>query len=123
MTIKTRIIATLSLLFVMMLGISSYGPAVNMIQSASIDDALLEGKIVQIQHLMEKSRGQLALALQHHPRFEFAVLHNHPVENHLRLVQENITEVEKRWDEYSSHIQDPAEKALAHTWTPPVLQA
>ncbi|WP_269308262.1 hypothetical protein [Oxalobacter vibrioformis] len=40
MTIKTRIIATLSLLFIMMLGISSYGPAVNMIQSASIEDAL-----------------------------------------------------------------------------------
>lgn len=116
MSIKFRIIATLTLLFILMLCISSYGPVVNLIKSSSIEDALLEGKIVQIQHLMEKNRGQLALSLQHFPNFEYAKLHNHPVENHLKVIDENSALIKEAWDNYQNNIQDPDEKTLANTW-------
>ncbi|MCM1130007.1 MAG: methyl-accepting chemotaxis protein [Alistipes senegalensis] len=113
MSIKARIITILSVLFALMLCIIAYASVINMIQAASIKDALVEGKIYRIRYLLQKDRGQITLALQHHPQFEFASLHNHPTEFHLKQVEEGVGEVERLWTEYYADINDPQEKQLA----------
>ena len=119
--IKSFLIAAFALMLVLLattagIGMYSSKNAVNLLRDFSLVDAQVDTKITRIRLRMQASQAYLLLALQHNPGYEFARLHDHPVELHLKAIEENNAVITQLWQEYHSTIKSPEEKQLAENW-------
>ena len=122
LTIKARLLvlvvfATSTMLAIGILALSAMHKAEDSLKAVYEDRLIPTGQISNIIELMRENRSQLLFALQHKPGSETEPYHKHPVETHLKQVEENIARITEIWDEYlkSNHTQE--EKTLAGEFT------
>jgi len=119
--IKTLIASTLGLLMVLVSivgGLGHYGASHTeaVYKDLLLRDARSERALAQIKWQMETNRSQILQALQHNPGFEWAKLHDHPLELHFAAIKSGSEELRKAWDDYSATMADEAERRLAREW-------
>ncbi len=115
---KKRMVMLVSLSAVLMAGIGGVGLKGMLDSNASLDslyhDRLVgTGQVGKIMALMQDSRVQLLLALQHDPQNSFKDLHTHPRTLHSDIVQGNITKISAIWQDYLTHPRGAEEQRLA----------
>jgi methyl-accepting chemotaxis protein len=116
--IGVRLAVLLSVVLALLLAISVF--AINGLGSAKHDlEVTYAEKLVpvrltaRIQRLLEDTRAQLMLGLQHNPQSELAKLHDHPLALHTDAIRKALDEVESTWKEFRQReITSPQEKAV-----------
>jgi len=71
------------------------------------------GLLNKISGNLRANRIQLLLALQHDPKNEFSVLHEHPTSMHTDLAKKYSSEIDETWKDYFATINSPEGKSLA----------
>jgi len=118
MQIKTKIVAAVAIMSLLMIVIGVIGLAgfrqsnkeLEQVYSVNIKNS---GLLNKIDGLMRANRIQMLLALQHDPKSEFSVLHEHPTAAHTDLSKQYIGEISQHWKEYSASISDQEGRRLA----------
>jgi methyl-accepting chemotaxis protein/methyl-accepting chemotaxis protein-1 (serine sensor receptor) len=121
LTIKTMVITMLFFLTLISVAIGLTGlygvkKSVHVLQDVSLHDARSEMVIAQIKLNMETNRSQILQSLQHNPAFNWATLHDHPLDNHWKLVKQSGDEIGQLWQAYSAMPKTAEERALADDW-------
>jgi hypothetical protein len=121
MQIKTLVITVVTVVACLLaavgtLGVYSANEAVRLMQTVSLQDAREELAITKIRSLMETNRSQVLQALQHNPATEYAKMHDHPVANHFKAIDDATAELSALWSKYESGHAMPEEKQLAADW-------
>lgn len=118
LSIKTRIVGLIVVLFVALVTIAFVG--LNLAQNANKggrETYELSLKPIQnlaeITHLMAENRSQVMLALQHDPASAGAKLHDHPITLHTDAIVKNRDKISELWAAYQKQIDDPEEGRLA----------
>lgn len=70
-------------------------------------------EVERIGALLEESRAQLLLSIQHDPVSPFANDHDHPTNMHTNRVRQNLQEVERLWASFASKPRGPVAAQLA----------
>lgn len=117
-SIKTKLLGVTSLLLILMVVIGSMGlygfrqsnQELEKVFQVNMKKTALLSKI---DGLMRANRIQMLLALQHDPKNEFSVLHEHPTAMHTDLAKKYITEMDQFWSEYSTKLDDKKSRDLA----------
>ncbi|HEX8989939.1 MAG TPA: Tar ligand binding domain-containing protein, partial [Rhodocyclaceae bacterium] len=117
-TIRTRLIAVLSLLAILLAIIGIQGILAMRATNASLNTVYVDrmiptGQIAQINELMQENMRQLHLASMHDPRLPESKLHDHPIGVHLDKVAKNIDAISDVWKDYMASYLTPEEKLLA----------
>jgi methyl-accepting chemotaxis protein len=60
--------------------------------------------LATIGKLMADNRTQVLLSLQHDPAGQYANLHDHPLENHIKQIEVNMAEISVHWDVYKKIV-------------------
>lgn len=118
MQIKAKIIVAvvfMSLLMIIIGGIGLVGfrQSNNELEQVYSVNVKNSGLLNKIDGLMRANRIQMLLALQHDPKSEFSVLHEHPTAAHTDLANKYIGEINQYWKEYSASISDQEGRRLA----------
>jgi len=61
-------------------------------------------ELARIRRLFVENSGQLFRAMQHNPAFDYAKLHDHPIGNHLDLIEKNVKWMEETFVSLESHL-------------------
>jgi len=119
--IKTLIISVLGVLMLQLmlvggLGLYSTHHATSVSETLLLRGANAERAMARIQWLMETNRSQILQALQHNPAFEWAKLHDHPLDVHYKAVAQGVAELKAAWDAFDAGLADDKERQLAKAW-------
>jgi methyl-accepting chemotaxis protein len=119
--IKTLIISVLTVLMILVItvgGLGLYGTshARQVFRDISLRDTKSENALVQIRLLMETNRSQILQALQHNPGFDWAKLHDHPLDIHFTTIAKASASITQLWERYYATIESPQERQLADAW-------
>lgn len=117
LTIKTRLIGTLTLMIALMLALGIAG-LISLDHGRETNEVLHEDMnavqlINRVSNLLAENRTQVALALQHDPSLPVARLHDHPITLHLDAIsanRERITEALAQLDKLQ--LSEEAKKRL-----------
>ncbi|GGY90992.1 methyl-accepting chemotaxis protein [Pseudoduganella plicata] len=96
------------------LGLTRY--AVNALQQINLSDVTAQATVDKIRLRMEGSRSQVLQALQHNPTTEYAAMHDHPLDIHYGVIDQNVNDIRKLWETYRAGITSDEEKVLAEKW-------
>jgi methyl-accepting chemotaxis protein len=72
--------------------------------------------LASIGKLMADNRSQILLSLQHDPSGQYAKMHDHPLDFHLKQIEANIAEITGQWDAYKKTITTDEHRQLADTY-------
>ncbi len=117
-TIKTRLVVLVTLAAVLMIAIGLMGlngmrQANESLNTVYNDRLVPTGQISRILEMMQDNRTQLLLSLQHDPAGAFATMHDHPIDMHLKVAEENIDKIGAEWKEFMASYLTEEEKKLA----------
>lgn len=73
-------------------------------------------EVQRVGELMEQTRAQLLLALQHDPNNQFSSLHDHPTALHIITARQNLAEAERLWQSFSKTPRGPEAAQLAQRY-------
>jgi methyl-accepting chemotaxis protein/methyl-accepting chemotaxis protein-1 (serine sensor receptor) len=119
--IRTLIVSVLGVLMLLVAALGSLGlygtsHTHSLMRDVALQDAKTENTFSRIRLLMETNRSQVLQALQHNPGFDWAKLHDHPLDVHWGLIAKTSASINELWTNYYSGIQSPDEKRLADAW-------
>jgi len=119
--IRKLIIAVLGLMMLLVaivgaLGLYSTAHTRELFKDVSLRDSQAETTFAQIRLLMETNRSQILQALQHNPGFDWAKLHDHPLDIHFTAIDKASASINQLWKQYHDSIAAPDEKRLADAW-------
>ncbi|MBT9540514.1 methyl-accepting chemotaxis protein [Thiobacillus sp.] len=117
LSIKTILIVaitsmTLLLVIVGVTGIRGTAKTLQMDQQA-VQASTNEAGVMRVLKVMETSRAQVLLALQHNPSYEFASMHDHALSLHLNALGQSQDDLKKLWSEFYAEMADTPEQKLA----------
>jgi hypothetical protein len=115
--IGVRLAVLLSFVLALLMAITLF--AINGLQNAKSDlETTYVEKLVpvrltaRVQRLLEETRSQLMLGLQHNPQSELAKLHDHPLSMHIEAIKKSLDDVEATLKELKQReISNSQEKA------------
>jgi len=122
MTIKMRMMATMSVLTGLLLVLGSFGlyvgnHSVSVLESSVLHDKSAENSVERIKLRMEMAHAQLLGALEHNPDLAIAKLHDHPVSKHLDAIATQISMQDGYLADYlKNQSSDPEERRLFEAW-------
>lgn len=121
-SIKTKLLGITSFLLILMVAIGSaglYGFRQSNMQLESVFQVNMKKTsiLTKIDGLSRASRIQMLLALQHDPKNEFSVLHEHPTTAHTDMAKKYLTEMEQLWSDYLATSNDQKAKELADSFS------
>jgi methyl-accepting chemotaxis protein/methyl-accepting chemotaxis protein-1 (serine sensor receptor) len=119
--VKTLIVLTLGFLVIVLAGIGGIGllsvnKTTRALQTTSMENLRVRAEADRIRFKMEINRSQILQALQHNPALEWHKLHDHPLANHFKIVEQTTAEINKLWRDYAAGIASPEERKLADAW-------
>ena len=87
-------------------------------------------ELARIRRLVVENSGQIFRAVQHNPAFEYAKLHDHPISNHLEVVDKNVKWMDETFVSMRKHLLPGSEELrildefepLYHKYNDEVLQ-
>ncbi|WP_127477581.1 HAMP domain-containing methyl-accepting chemotaxis protein [Sulfurivermis fontis] len=117
-TIKTRLVTLVTLATVLMIAIGLMGltgmrHANGSLNTVYNDRLVPTGQISRILEMMQDNRTQLLLSLQHDPASEFSKMHDHPIDMHLKVAEDNIEKISSLWQAFMASYMTEEEKKLA----------
>ncbi len=117
-TIKSRLILTISLLSVLLvivglLGLRGMGIANEGLRTVYEDRLVALGQLSEVNLLQSENQRQVHLMLMHDPRLPESKLHDHPLSFHTDKMAANSEKNNKLWDAYINTFLTPEEKVLA----------
>ena len=124
MSIKGRLIALVGFLSITLAitgGTSYYiaSTANEEVSSIFNHETVPMRELARIRRLVVENSGQIFRAIQHSPGFEYAKLHNHPIELHLDVVDKNLKWLDETMVEINKHLlPDSEELKLLHEFEP-----
>lgn len=124
MSIKGRLIALVGFLAIALAitGATSYyiaSSAEDEVDSIFKHQTVPMRELARIRRLVVENSGQIFRAVQHSPGFEYAKLHNHPIEMHLEIVDKNLKWLDETMVEIKKHLlPDSEELKLLHEFEP-----
>ena len=118
LTIKSRLLILVTLAAVLMVAIGAMGltgmrHADDSLNSVYNDRLVPTGQISQIIEMMQDNRTQLLLSLQHDPTSAFARMHDHPIDMHIKVAEDNIEKITRLWQDFMATYHTEEEKKLA----------
>ena len=123
MTIKLRLILTLSFLVVLMvvlsfLGLQGMSHSNEGLKTVYADRTVPLGQIAEINDLMRTNLMQVVLATQHDPRVPQHVVHEetHTADLHAEAIPKNAAKISKIWEAYMATTLTPEEAVLAREY-------
>jgi methyl-accepting chemotaxis protein len=119
--VATRLYVLVALLASIMLAVGAAGlkgmsGAVNGLETVYADRTIPLVDLGNIQRLLLSSYADVLRAYQHNPASELSKLHDHPVSEHVKRIQGNLTEIDRLWAKYMATYLTPEEKDLAATY-------
>ena len=117
-SLKSRLIAVMLFMAVMMLGGAGIGVSGIFMTNKDLQEAYQEHSkpslaIARMIERMGDNRSQIALALQHAPDSRYASLHDHPLDMHIDATLANRKIIEELRAEYERREKSAEEQALA----------
>jgi methyl-accepting chemotaxis protein len=100
-------------LFIGLLGLNGMRNAGHAIEKLFHNDMAHMHELASINEKVENSRTQVLLSLQHDSTSPFAAMHDHPLSQHIDVIQTNFNEISDHWKEYSASPLPSEEKSLA----------
>lgn len=73
-------------------------------------------EVQRVGELMEQTRAQLLLALQHDPNNAFSALHDHPTAMHIDLARRNLAEADRLWASFEQAPRGDEAATLAQRY-------
>ena len=123
MTIKSRLILTLSFLVVLMvvlsfLGLRGMSHSNDGLHTVYADRTVPLGQIAEINDLMRTNLMQVVLATQHDARIPQSVVHEqtHTADKHADAIPKNAAKITKIWEAYMATTLTPEEAVLAREY-------
>jgi len=115
MSIRGRLISLVGFLAAALIitgGISNYiaRSAEAEIESIFKHEAVPMRELARIRRLVVENSGQIFRAMQHNPAFDYAKLHDHPVTNHLDVIDKNIKWMDETFVALKSHLLPESEE-------------
>jgi len=117
-TLRTRLIAAMLFMAVLMLGGAGVGITGILLTNMDLQEAYQEHlqpslAIARMVERMGDNRSQIALALQHAPDSRYVALHDHPLDMHIDATLANRKIIEELRAEYEQRSKSSEEEALA----------
>ena len=106
------IIFTLVLFTVSLIGLKSNSDTLDGLQTVYEEKTVSIMQLAPVFRMTREVVAQLALATQHRPGANWAMLHDHPIEEHFKVIDENLKAINERWAVFSKHTMPPAERQL-----------
>ncbi len=121
LTIKARLIFTISLLSVLLIVVGFFGlrgmSASNEGLRTVYEDRLVAlGQLTDVNMLQSENQRQLHLMLMHDPRLPESKLHDHPLTFHTDKMKANSASNNKNWEAYLTTYLTPEEKVLTEEY-------
>ncbi len=118
LTIKSRLIFTISLLSVLLLAVGLLGlRGMNVgkegLRTVYEDRLIAAVRLAEVNFLQAENQRQVHLMLMHDPRLPESKLHDHPLSFHSDKMAENTQKNNKSWDGFKATAQTPEGKRLA----------
>jgi methyl-accepting chemotaxis protein len=119
--IKAKLLAMLTIMSVFMIiigaiGLAGFKESNRSLEGVYEDNMMNSNLLAKIDGLMRANRIQILLALQHDPKSEFSVLHDHPIGAHTDLAKKYIEEINQAWAEYYGKQTTKESRDLADTF-------
>ena len=116
--IKTKLLCMLTVMSAFMIIIGAIGLAGFKESNRSLEGVYENNMknislLNRIDGLMRANRIQMLLALQHDPKNEFSVLHDHPTSSHTDLARNSIGEISQAWSEFQGKLNSKEGRELA----------
>ena len=116
--VATRLYFLVGLMSAMMVlmgvaGLSTMSSTVASLQSVYQDRTVPLIDLGKIQRLLGLSYSDALRALQHDPGHKLVSLHDHPVSEHTKRIDDNLAEMDRLWTKYLATYLTPEEKELA----------
>lgn len=67
-------------------------------------------ELARIRRLMVENSSQVFRALQHNPENSYAQLHDHPVTEHIAVIEKNMKWADETWNDYSKRLPAGSEE-------------
>jgi methyl-accepting chemotaxis protein len=121
LTIKTRLIATLGFLCLLLpliglLGLRGIRDSNASLESVYKDRMIPAEQLARIGALLDESVRMLMLAAMHDSSLEVSKLHDHPIALHIDRAKSDLEQIDKTWAEYVATSLTPEEKILADAY-------
>jgi len=115
MSIRGRLISLVAFLAAALIitgGISLYiaRSAEAEIESIFKHEAVPMRELARVRRLVVENSGQVFRAMQHNPNFEYAKLHDHPLNNHLDVIDKNIKWMDETFTALKTHLLPDSEE-------------
>jgi len=109
------LVALMSALMILMgvAGLKTMSGTVASLQTVYEDRTVPLIDLGKIQRLLSLSLADALRALQHDPSHKLASLHDHPVSEHIKRIDDNLAEMDRLWVKYMATYLTPEEKELA----------
>ncbi len=109
------LVALMSVLMILMgvAGLKTMSGTVASLQTVYEDRTVPLIDLGKIQRLLGLSYSDALRALQHDPSHKLVSLHDHPVGEHTKRIDDNLAEIDKLWEKYMATYLTPEEKELA----------
>ena len=106
------ILFTVVLIVVGLVGLKSNSDTLDGLQTVYEEKTVALMELAPIFRWTREVVAQLALSLQHSPDSAYASLHNHPIDEHLIVIEENLKLINERWQIFSKRQMPPEERML-----------
>src|SRR5512135_449598 len=122
LTIKARLIFTISLLSVLLivvgfLGLRGMSVSNEGLRTVYEDRLIALGHLTDVNMLQSENQRQLHLMLMHDPRLPESKLHDHPLTFHTDKIAANSEKNNKNWTAYMATYLTPEEKVLTEEYS------
>ncbi|MHB1292227.1 MAG: methyl-accepting chemotaxis protein [Sulfuricella sp.] len=95
------------------IGLRGEAEMVHRLETVYTDQVIPMQDLGKINHLMNANFADILRALQHNPEIGISKLHDHPVGEHIKRIEDNRDIIDKLWAKYMATELAPEEKKLA----------
>ena len=120
-SIKNLIVSVIGLLAVVTIAIGLLGHyvakrSVDMLEQTSLKYTQQQLTFASLIYRMETNRSQILQALQHNPSSKYAVMHDHPLDNHFKNIADNTKQLQKEREALLTSLVRQTTKDAVNHW-------
>jgi len=120
-SIKNLIVSVIGLLVLVTIAVGALGHyaarrSVDLLEQTSLKSAQQQLTIASLIYRMESNRSQILQALQHNPGSKYAVMHDHPLNNHFKNIADNTKQLQNEREALLASLRRQATKDAVNHW-------
>ena len=120
-SIKNLIVSVIGLLVLVTMAVGALGyhaaqRSVDLLEQTSLKAAQQQLMIASLVFRMESNRSQILQALQHNPASKYAVMHDHPLNNHFKNIADNTKKLQQEREALLQSLFRQTTKDAVNHW-------